>query len=158
PAHVLAERGHGQLLRDLRLLDVRPAAAPPHEIPLAREVVQRRPDGQPRDAEIDAELPFGGDRGADAETLDELEHLRPGGALLRHLRRGSDRFHVPATIEPLAEVVNAIAFRRRMRYRLHDRFVAEITLDNVSKVFSGGVVAVDGVSLTIGSGEFLVLV
>src|SRR3954464_14518665 len=36
--------------------------------------------------------------------------------------------------------------------------VAEIVLDNVSKVFSGGVVAVDGVSLTIGSGEFLVLV
>src|ERR1051326_8354374 len=36
--------------------------------------------------------------------------------------------------------------------------VAEIVLDNVSKVFSGGVVAVDGVSLTIGGGEFLVLV
>jgi multiple sugar transport system ATP-binding protein len=36
--------------------------------------------------------------------------------------------------------------------------VAEITLDNVTKVFSGGVVAVDGVSLTIGSGEFHVLV
>src|SRR2546425_1867391 len=36
--------------------------------------------------------------------------------------------------------------------------VADIVLDNVSKVFSGGVVAVDGVSLTIGSGEFLVLV
>jgi multiple sugar transport system ATP-binding protein len=36
--------------------------------------------------------------------------------------------------------------------------VAEIVLDNVSKVFSGGVTAVDGVSLTIGSGEFLVLV
>jgi multiple sugar transport system ATP-binding protein len=36
--------------------------------------------------------------------------------------------------------------------------VAEIVLDNLSKVFSGGVVAVDGVSLTIGSGEFLVLV
>jgi multiple sugar transport system ATP-binding protein len=36
--------------------------------------------------------------------------------------------------------------------------VAEIVLDNVSKTFSGGVVAVDGVSLTIGSGEFLVLV
>jgi multiple sugar transport system ATP-binding protein len=45
-----------------------------------------------------------------------------------------------------------------MPYRLHDRSVAEIVLDNVSKVFSGGVVAVDGVSLTIGSGEFLVLV
>ena len=36
--------------------------------------------------------------------------------------------------------------------------VAEINLDNVSKVFSGGVVAVDSVSLTIGGGEFLVLV
>jgi multiple sugar transport system ATP-binding protein len=36
--------------------------------------------------------------------------------------------------------------------------VAEIVLDNVSKVFAGGVIAVDGVSLTIGSGEFLVLV
>ena len=36
--------------------------------------------------------------------------------------------------------------------------MAEINLENVSKVFSGGVVAVDGVSLTIGSGEFLVLV
>src|SRR3954452_10742396 len=36
--------------------------------------------------------------------------------------------------------------------------VSEIVLDNVSKVFSGGVVAVDSVSLTIGSGEFLVLV
>src|SRR5690349_5055342 len=36
--------------------------------------------------------------------------------------------------------------------------VAEIVLDNVSKVFSGGVVAVDGVSLEIASGEFLVLV
>ena len=45
-----------------------------------------------------------------------------------------------------------------MRYRLHDPRVAEIVLDNVSKVFPGGVVAVDGVSLTIGSGEFLVLV
>jgi multiple sugar transport system ATP-binding protein len=36
--------------------------------------------------------------------------------------------------------------------------VAEIVLDNISKVFSGGVVAVDDVSLTIDSGEFLVLV
>src|SRR5438270_13899361 len=36
--------------------------------------------------------------------------------------------------------------------------MAEIVLDNVTKVFAGGVVAVDGVSLTIASGEFLVLV
>jgi multiple sugar transport system ATP-binding protein len=38
------------------------------------------------------------------------------------------------------------------------RRMAEIVLDNVSKVFTGGVIAVDGVSLTIESGEFLVLV
>ncbi|HKD95000.1 MAG TPA: sn-glycerol-3-phosphate ABC transporter ATP-binding protein UgpC [Gaiellaceae bacterium] len=36
--------------------------------------------------------------------------------------------------------------------------MAEIVLDNLSKVFAGGVTAVDNVSLTIGSGEFLVLV
>jgi multiple sugar transport system ATP-binding protein len=36
--------------------------------------------------------------------------------------------------------------------------VAEIVLDSVSKVFAGDVVAVDGVSLTIAGGEFLVLV
>ncbi len=36
--------------------------------------------------------------------------------------------------------------------------MAEIVLDNVTKVFAGGVTAVDEVSLTIGSGEFLVLV
>src|SRR5438270_12214695 len=36
--------------------------------------------------------------------------------------------------------------------------VAQIKLNNVSKIFSGGVVGVDSVSLTIGSGEFLVLV
>jgi len=36
--------------------------------------------------------------------------------------------------------------------------VAAIVLDEVSKVFSGGVVAVDDVSLEIASGEFLVLV
>jgi multiple sugar transport system ATP-binding protein len=36
--------------------------------------------------------------------------------------------------------------------------VAEIVLDKLRKVFSGGVVAVDDVSLTIASGEFLVLV
>ncbi|HZD88458.1 MAG TPA: sn-glycerol-3-phosphate ABC transporter ATP-binding protein UgpC [Gaiellaceae bacterium] len=36
--------------------------------------------------------------------------------------------------------------------------MAEIVLDSVSKVFAGDVVAVDGVSLTIAGGEFLVLV
>src|SRR3954471_12707974 len=36
--------------------------------------------------------------------------------------------------------------------------MAEIVLDNVCKIFAGGVTAVAGVSLTIASGEFLVLV
>jgi multiple sugar transport system ATP-binding protein len=56
-------------------------------------------------------------------------------------------------------VVNAIAHVRRVRYRSRlIVLVAEIVLDSLSKVFAGGVVAVDDVSLTIGSGEFLVLV
>src|ERR671937_2143189 len=36
--------------------------------------------------------------------------------------------------------------------------MAEIVLDHLSKVYSGGVVAVDDVSLRIGDGEFMVLV
>ena len=36
--------------------------------------------------------------------------------------------------------------------------MAEIRLERVTKVFAGDVNAVDGVSLTIGSGEFMVLV
>ena len=36
--------------------------------------------------------------------------------------------------------------------------MAGITLDGVSKVFAGGVQAVDNVSLEIGDGEFMVLV
>jgi multiple sugar transport system ATP-binding protein len=43
-----------------------------------------------------------------------------------------------------------------MRYR--SLRMGEIVLENVTKVFAGGVVAVDDVSLTIGDGEFLVLV
>jgi multiple sugar transport system ATP-binding protein len=53
-------------------------------------------------------------------------------------------------------VVNAIAYRRPVRYR--STAVAEIVLDGVTKAFSGGVVAVDDISLEIESGEFLVLV
>ena len=36
--------------------------------------------------------------------------------------------------------------------------MAKIELENVSKVFSGGIVAVDDVTLEIGDGEFVVLV
>jgi multiple sugar transport system ATP-binding protein len=55
-------------------------------------------------------------------------------------------------------VVNAIAFSPRMRYDSLGRGMAEILLEYVTKRFAGGVVAVDGISLEIASGEFLVLV
>ena len=55
------------------------------------------------------------------------------------------------------ELVNAIAIRRRGRYRWGTA-VGAIVLDNVTKVYAGGVVAVDAISLAIESGEFLVLV
>jgi multiple sugar transport system ATP-binding protein len=42
--------------------------------------------------------------------------------------------------------------------RQYDRGVAEIRLENVRKLFAGGVAAVDDVTLTIADGEFLVLV
>src|SRR5207249_8641766 len=38
------------------------------------------------------------------------------------------------------------------------RAVGEIVLENVTKVFPNGVRAVDGINLTIGDGEFMVLV
>ena len=53
-------------------------------------------------------------------------------------------------------MVNAIAPTATVRYRSTP--VAEIVLEHVTKVYSGGVVAVDDVSLEIESGEFLVLV
>ena len=55
-------------------------------------------------------------------------------------------------------MVNAIDFESANRYRLWRPSVAAILLDNVTKLFDGGVVAVDHVSLEIGAGEFLVLV
>ena len=54
-------------------------------------------------------------------------------------------------------MVNAIAITDANRYRLKGR-VGAILLDSIRKVYAGGVVAVDGVSLEIESGEFLVLV
>ena len=66
--HVLRERGHRQLLRDLRLADERARAAPAHEKALADEVVQRRAHREPRDAEIGAQLALRRDRLADVEA------------------------------------------------------------------------------------------
>src|SRR3954469_14992276 len=43
-------------------------------------------------------------------------------------------------------------------FRLESRGVAEIVLDGVTKEYTAGVVAVDGVDLTIQDGEFMVLV
>ena len=83
-AHVVAERGDRHPLRDLRLGDERAGAAAAGQMALADEVVERRADGQPRDAEVDAEQALGRDRVADVERLDQLEHLLARLALLRH--------------------------------------------------------------------------
>jgi multiple sugar transport system ATP-binding protein len=52
--------------------------------------------------------------------------------------------------------MTTIAHRRG--HALHSGGVAEIVLENVTKDFPGGVVAVDDVSMTIADGEFMVLV
>ena len=82
PPHLLAERGHRQLLRDLRLAHERAAAAPAHQVALADEIVERGPHGQARDAQIDAQLALGGNRRADAELLDQVAYAVAGLTLL----------------------------------------------------------------------------
>ena len=61
-----------------------PGAAAARQVALAHELVERGADGQPRDAEIEAEQPLRRDRVADLERLDQLEHLLAGLALLGH--------------------------------------------------------------------------
>src|SRR5262245_6523954 len=86
-AHLLAERGHCQLLRDLRLTHERAAAATAHQITLADELVERSTHGQPRHAEVDAQLPLRRESSTDARTLDQVDHALAGLALLRRSRR-----------------------------------------------------------------------
>src|SRR5215217_1112407 len=83
-AHVLGERRHRQLLRDLRLADERARAAPADEETFADKVVERRPNRQPRNAEIGAQLALRGDRLPDVEPFDQVEHPAFRLALLRH--------------------------------------------------------------------------
>src|SRR5205823_3337294 len=149
--HVVAEGGDGQLLGDLRVLDVCPAAAPADEVALAREVVERGAHGEPRDAEIGAQLALGGDRRPDAELLNEVEDLPARMALLGHLRHA----HGPAHYRPVPQNWS-MPLRLPPGTGIDLNLVAGIVLERVSKVFGGGVVAVDDVSLEIQSGEFRV--
>ncbi len=103
PAHVLGEGGHGQLLRDLRLAHERAGAAPAHEVALPDELVQRRPHGQPRDAEIDAQLALRAGSPRRPEPLDQVEDALPGLALLGHPRLCAGL------------LVNTTGVRRRLR-------------------------------------------
>src|SRR5436190_836584 len=64
--------------------------------------------------------------------------------------RGGGQYHLSRFREC------GLAFRAGWSYSW--RSMAEIVLDHVAKVYSGGVVAVDDVSLSIGDGEFIVLV
>ena len=83
-AHVVGERRHRQLLRDLRLADERTRAVPPDEVPLAYEVVEGSPNGQSRDAEVRAQLALRRNGIADGELLDQVENKVASGSLLGH--------------------------------------------------------------------------
>ena len=98
PPHLLAERGHRQLLGDLRLAHERAAAAPPHQVALAHEVVERGTHGQARNAQIDAQLALGGDRRANPELFDQVAYAVAGLTLLGG--------HATAILASLAQVVN----------------------------------------------------
>src|SRR5215831_7589734 len=102
-AHVLRERRHRQLLRDLRLADERPAAAPLDEQAIADEIVERCPDGKPRHPEVAAELPLRGDRVTDSESLDQVEDAFARLALL-----GADRAHRAPRGRPREPVRRAV--------------------------------------------------
>src|SRR5262249_46282465 len=81
PSHVVGERRHRQLLRDLRLADERAGSPPPDEEAVSHEVVERRSQRQPRDSQVDAQLPLRRNRLADVELIDQLEDSVPGLAL-----------------------------------------------------------------------------
>ena len=57
---------------------------PALEVAVADEVVERRPERQPRDAEIAAEPPLRGDRLPHLELVDQLEDSLPGQDLFAH--------------------------------------------------------------------------
>jgi hypothetical protein len=57
---------------------------PPFQVSVPYEVVERGPEGEPRHAELAAEAPFGRDRLADLELVDQLEHTLPGQDLFAH--------------------------------------------------------------------------
>src|SRR5438094_3520546 len=82
--HVVAEGGEGQRLGDLGLGDVGAAAVAAVEVAVADELVERRPDRQARDPEVDRELALGGDGLPDGERLDQVEDPVAGLFLLTH--------------------------------------------------------------------------
>ena len=68
-AHVVAERGDRRCpSRPSARRRTCPAPRRRDEVALAHELVERRADGEARDAEVDAELPLGRDRVADARA------------------------------------------------------------------------------------------
>ena len=71
-------------MRDLGLADERSRASAADQVAVTDELVQGGPDGQARDAEIGGQLALRGNRFADPERFDQLEHAVPGLTLLRH--------------------------------------------------------------------------
>src|SRR5581483_7063543 len=83
-AHVVAERRDVRALLDLRCCDEGARTATAHQVSLAHQLVERRPHGEPRHAEVGHELPLGRDRVVDGERRDQLEDALAGLPLLRH--------------------------------------------------------------------------
>ena len=80
--HVLAERGHGQRERDLRLGDVGAAAVAAQQQALADQLVDHGAQRRPRDAEVGRQAALGRQRVADLRA--------------RRASRGSRRARAPA--------------------------------------------------------------
>ena len=128
PAHVLAEGGQRQLLGDLRLADERPAPMASHEVALADEVVERRPQREPRDAEVGAESALGWDRFPHAEVADQLDDVLPDLLLLRHVRQWNHN-------SPL--VVKTINRRDTRLFREISLLTRQVDYANLSPVAGG---------------------
>ena len=85
-----------------------------------------------------------------------VEHIAAAEVDERRFRPRAEEVDVARVPEPRDAGGYVSSLRRKaLPYCVH---VGEIRLENVTKEFPGGVVAVDDVSLTIGDGEFMVLV
>ena len=84
PPHVVAEGGEGQRLGDLGLRDVGAAAVAPLQVAVADQLVEGGPEGEAGNAQLGGQLALGGNRLADQDGLDQVEHPVPRLLLFAH--------------------------------------------------------------------------